>query len=100
MILQIKTSIIESFKPKERTFFNLYSLIFSLDIFIAGSETTTAILVWAMIELAKDPNAMKKAQEEIMVLLRKARLKEIFIRSSTSSQYRRRFAEAAHSLMV
>ncbi|XP_020246990.1 cytochrome P450 71A9-like [Asparagus officinalis] len=47
------------------------------DIFIAGSETASATIVWAMAELAKNPRAMKKAQEEIRVFLQsKEKVKE------------------------
>ena len=35
------------------------------NIFLAGIETSSITLVWAMAELAKNPTLMKKAQEEI-----------------------------------
>lgn len=35
------------------------------DIFVAGTDTSSATLVWAMAELIKNPNSMKKAQEEV-----------------------------------
>ncbi|CAN6304407.1 unnamed protein product [Urochloa humidicola] len=35
------------------------------DIFSAGSETSSTLLVWAMAELVKNPHIMRKAQEEV-----------------------------------
>ncbi|KAH7837410.1 hypothetical protein Vadar_013602 [Vaccinium darrowii] len=35
------------------------------DIFTAGTDTNAATLVWAMTELVKNPNSMKKAQQEV-----------------------------------
>lgn len=39
--------------------------IFLQDIFVAGTDPTAAALVWAMVDLMKNPAAMKKAQEEV-----------------------------------
>lgn len=36
-----------------------------LDIFVAGTDTSAAMVVWAMTELIKNPTVMKKVQEEI-----------------------------------
>ncbi|TYH51130.1 hypothetical protein ES332_D10G253200v1 [Gossypium tomentosum] len=36
-----------------------------LDMFVAGSDTSTATKEWMMVELLKHPNAMKKVQEEV-----------------------------------
>ncbi|XP_062116099.1 cytochrome P450 71A9-like [Humulus lupulus] len=35
------------------------------DLFIAGTDTTSAALVWIMAELIMNPEAMKRAQEEL-----------------------------------
>ncbi|KAL5780630.1 hypothetical protein ACOSQ2_011367 [Xanthoceras sorbifolium] len=39
------------------------------DIFMAGTETSTASVIWAMAYLMKHPRVMKKAQEEIRYLI-------------------------------
>ncbi|XP_043687871.1 cytochrome P450 71A1-like [Telopea speciosissima] len=36
-----------------------------MDIFIAGTDTVTAALVWGMAELIKNPRVMEKAQDEV-----------------------------------
>ncbi|KAI3767045.1 hypothetical protein L2E82_17126 [Cichorium intybus] len=36
-----------------------------MDVLVAGTDTNTATVVWAMTALIKNPNAMKKAQEEV-----------------------------------
>nr|DAD39594.1 TPA_asm: hypothetical protein HUJ06_013917 [Nelumbo nucifera] len=40
-----------------------------MDILIAGADTTTSTLVWAMTLLAKNPTVMKKAQNEVRSLI-------------------------------
>ncbi|KAL7222700.1 hypothetical protein ACSBR1_024405 [Camellia fascicularis] len=35
------------------------------DMFIAGTDTSSAILVWTMTELVKNPSVMKKSQDEV-----------------------------------
>ncbi|XVE85230.1 hypothetical protein DITRI_Ditri17bG0074900 [Diplodiscus trichospermus] len=42
---------------------NLKALV--LDMFVAGTDTTAATLEWTMTELARHPESMKKAQEEV-----------------------------------
>ncbi|KAF5823057.1 putative cytochrome P450 [Helianthus annuus] len=42
---------------------NLKALV--LDMFVAGTDTTSATLEWAMTELVLHPKVMKKAQDEI-----------------------------------
>ncbi|XP_047974156.1 cytochrome P450 71D10-like [Salvia hispanica] len=36
-----------------------------LDMFLAGSETSAAVIEWAMSEMVKNPVTLKKAQEEV-----------------------------------
>ncbi|KAB1217259.1 Cytochrome P450 71A1 [Morella rubra] len=36
-----------------------------MDMFVAGIDTTSTALEWAMAELIKNPNIMKRAQEEV-----------------------------------
>lgn len=36
-----------------------------MNIFVAGTDTSAATIIWAMTSLIKTPNAMKKVQEEI-----------------------------------
>lgn len=46
-----------------------------MDMFIAGTDSSTAMIVWAMTELIKNPISMKKVQDEI----RKATLNKGYI---------------------
>ncbi|KAK1290626.1 Cytochrome P450 71A9 [Acorus calamus] len=41
------------------------------DVFIAGSDTSSAALVWTMTELMKNPASMKKAQDEVRKAVQK-----------------------------
>ncbi|XP_073135801.1 cytochrome P450 83B1-like [Henckelia pumila] len=36
-----------------------------MNVFVAGTDTSTSLIVWAMTALIKKPQAMKKAQEEV-----------------------------------
>ncbi|KAH0466266.1 hypothetical protein IEQ34_006369 [Dendrobium chrysotoxum] len=42
---------------------------FLLDSFVAGSETSSTTLEWAMIELLRRPELMKRAREEIITVV-------------------------------
>lgn len=55
-----------------------------LDMFIGGTDNNAAIMEWAMAELIKNPNSMKKTQEEIRrVVGNKQRLEEPDIEQMT-----------------
>lgn len=41
------------------------------NVFVAGTDTSAATVVWAMTLLMKNPMAMKKAQEEVRKLVGK-----------------------------
>ncbi|GMN63544.1 hypothetical protein TIFTF001_032626 [Ficus carica] len=42
-----------------------------LDIFGAGSETSSTAVDWAMVEMIRDPRMLKKAQEEVREVFRR-----------------------------
>ncbi|KAK8522551.1 hypothetical protein V6N12_056259 [Hibiscus sabdariffa] len=46
---------------------NLKALV--LDMFVAGTDTTAATLEWTMTELAKHPELMKQAQQEVRTVV-------------------------------
>ncbi|KAB2633274.1 cytochrome P450 71A3-like [Pyrus ussuriensis x Pyrus communis] len=41
-----------------------------LDMFIAGTDTTSATLVWTMAELIRNPRILRKAQDEVREVLK------------------------------
>ncbi|KAG2303012.1 hypothetical protein Bca4012_061366 [Brassica carinata] len=40
-----------------------------MDVFLAGIDTSSIIMIWAMTELVRNPRVMKKAQEDIRTIL-------------------------------
>lgn len=47
-----------------------------LDLFVAGTETTSNTVEWAMSEVMKTPEVMKKAQTELKKVIGKGKLIE------------------------
>ncbi|CAI0408602.1 unnamed protein product [Linum tenue] len=47
---------------------------FLLDVFLAGSETPSSLTEWAMTEMIKNPEVLRKAQSEKMVIKETLRL--------------------------
>ncbi|CAN1356326.1 Desmethyl-deoxy-podophyllotoxin synthase [Linum perenne] len=47
---------------------------FMLDLFLAGSETPSALIEWTMSEMMKHPKVLQKAQSEVMVIKETLRL--------------------------
>nr|GLL39068.1 geraniol 8-hydroxylase-like [Ipomoea trifida] len=45
-----------------------------LDLFIAGTDTTTSTIEWAMVELLKNPETIAKAQAELADVIDKGKL--------------------------
>ncbi|QCD80997.1 cytochrome P450 71A9-like [Vigna unguiculata] len=41
-----------------------------VDIFVAGTDTAAATMIWIMSELIRNPKAMKKAQEEVREIMK------------------------------
>ncbi|ESW27490.1 hypothetical protein PHAVU_003G206400 [Phaseolus vulgaris] len=49
-----------------------------VDIFVAGTDTSAATMIWIMSELIRNPKAMKRAQEEVREIMKgKEMVKEI-----------------------
>ncbi|KAG7954422.1 hypothetical protein I3843_11G017000 [Carya illinoinensis] len=60
ILLQLQ---VESMLDYEFTQDNLKAIL--LDMFVGGSETSSTTLEWLMAELIKNPNIMKRAQEDV-----------------------------------
>ncbi|XP_019071013.1 geraniol 8-hydroxylase-like isoform X1 [Solanum lycopersicum] len=48
--------------------------LFLVDMFVAGSDTTSNTLEWAMAELLKNPHTLEKAQEELADVIGRGKL--------------------------
>lgn len=54
-------------EEKKETSFNITQIkALLVDIMVAGTETTTTLIEWAMAEIMQDDNIMKKVQEELL----------------------------------
>ncbi|KAL3329386.1 hypothetical protein AABB24_036466 [Solanum stoloniferum] len=60
LLLQLKK---EQSNPIDLTVDNIKAIL--MDIFVGGTDTSAAAVVWAMSALIKNPKVMKKVQEEI-----------------------------------
>ncbi|XP_061346434.1 cytochrome P450 93A3-like [Gastrolobium bilobum] len=49
---------------------------FIMDIFVAGTDTSSVTMEWAMAELINNPNVMEKARQEIDEVIGKSRIVE------------------------
>ncbi|MCE0481062.1 hypothetical protein HAX54_038459 [Datura stramonium] len=75
-----KSDVLETFlnisekNPEDINHNHIKSML--LDIFGAGTDTTTSTLEWAMAEVLKQPEIMKKAQVELAEIIGKEKLVE------------------------
>ncbi|XP_031254194.1 cytochrome P450 71B2-like [Pistacia vera] len=63
VMLKIERDQIQSGRQAQLTRDSIKAVI--MDIFLAGVDTSASTVVWAMAELARNPRAMKKAQDEV-----------------------------------
>ncbi|CAN4090773.1 unnamed protein product [Withania somnifera] len=74
-VLEVFLDIAEK-NPKEINHNHINSML--LDLFAAGTDTTTSTLEWAMTELLKQPEITKKAQAELEHIIGKGKqIKEV-----------------------
>ncbi|XP_008336487.1 cytochrome P450 2J5, partial [Cynoglossus semilaevis] len=80
----IDTFLIEMDKHKEPELgFNETNLtLCSLDLFLAGTETTSTTLQWALVYLINHPDVQEKVQEEIDKVIGQSRLPSMADRSN------------------
>lgn len=75
-----KSDVLENFlniseeNPEEINHDHIKSMF--LDLFAAGTDTTTSTLEWAMAEIIKQPEIMKKAQAELAEVIGKGKIVE------------------------
>ncbi|KAJ9567573.1 hypothetical protein OSB04_003539 [Centaurea solstitialis] len=67
ILIQLKKD--QVLKPFELTSDHIKAML--ADVLVAGSDTGAATVVWAMTALMKNPKVMKKAQEEVRVVVGK-----------------------------
>ncbi|KAK2636616.1 hypothetical protein Ddye_031408 [Dipteronia dyeriana] len=70
-IIDVMLKIVRNQKSGEAWFTEVHIKAILTDIFLAGVGTTAKTVIWAMAELARNPRAMNKAQDEVRNLFRK-----------------------------
>ncbi|WMV47015.1 hypothetical protein MTR67_040400 [Solanum verrucosum] len=59
---------------RRRRMTNHFTKVLTQDMFVAGSDTTSNTLEWAMAELLKNPHTLEKAQEELAQVIGRGKL--------------------------
>ncbi|TXG56174.1 hypothetical protein EZV62_017487 [Acer yangbiense] len=70
-IIDVMLKIVRNKKTSEARFTEVHIKAILMDIFLAGVDTSAKTVVWAMAELARNPRAMNKAQDEVRNFFRK-----------------------------
>ncbi|KAK1577298.1 hypothetical protein Q3G72_020508 [Acer saccharum] len=70
-IIDVMLKIVRNQKTSEARFTEVHIKAILMDIFLAGVGTSAKTVVWAMAELARNPRAMNKAQDEVRNFFRK-----------------------------
>ncbi|KAJ9549988.1 hypothetical protein OSB04_022531 [Centaurea solstitialis] len=65
--IQILLDLMEEKKETSLNITQIKALL--VDIMVAGTETTTTLIEWAMAEIMQDVNVMKKVQEELVEIV-------------------------------
>ncbi|XP_021743803.1 cytochrome P450 83B1-like [Chenopodium quinoa] len=77
-IVDVLLQLLEEHKvPFDLTLDHIKALL--MNIFVAGTDTNAATVVWTMTELMKNPHVMKKVQEEVRKLIKEQECRATFI---------------------
>ncbi|KAF7838269.1 cytochrome P450 71A1-like [Senna tora] len=72
---------VTGFIPKLKATFRELDAFFDEDMFVAGNDTSSTALEWAMTELVRNPSIIRKAQEEVRrVVGDKSKVEEIDVK--------------------